>query len=194
MPPGKMMLDIQRYLLLYSATGDERFLARLDGLGAVFEEGIAAQKNANTLADIWELYRHTVGKVRDAYTIKDADLKRAVAQTQEVSALFDAFILESDKADQSPSLADNLRHLALLRVQQANREVLGESPDDGRLDSLYAEIDRQLDSLPAGDAQASSRNERLKKRWQYLRMAANGGQLYPFNAQIEYLLAHLPAE
>ncbi|MBO3276906.1 hypothetical protein [Pseudomonas schmalbachii] len=196
LPPNAVMVDIQRYLLLYSATGDERFLARLDALGPIFEEGISGQRNAASLRDMWGLYRGTVEKVRDAYTSRDVELKSAVSQAREVSALFDAFILVDAGRKRPPSLTGNLRRLALLKALQANRELLGETQDQAELDSLVGAIGKQFDDLPNGDRDASRQHGMLQKRWQYLLLTSNAGHtlLYPFNAQIEYLLAHLPAD
>ncbi|MNZ14072.1 hypothetical protein D3C78_309880 [compost metagenome] len=195
LPPTTLIVDIQRYLLLYSATGDERFLERLNTLAPEFEEGIATQKNAATLKDIWGLYLGAVEKVRDAYTSKDIDLRKAVSEAQEVSALFDSFILE-DTETAPQSLADNLRRLALLKVLQANSELLGQSQNDDKLNTLSSEIENQLDTLSVCAEEAPQQCETLKRRWQYLRLTGSTGHLllYPFNAQIEYLLSRLPAD
>lgn len=182
--------DMERYLLLYSATGDERFLSRLDILGQGFEEQLTQQKNAGALQDLWQLYRQTLQQVRDAYSLKGVDLRQAVARTQEVAGLFDSFILAREPAPQG--LADELRELALLEARQANRRLLGRDLEDAaeRIGALQVKIGERLAALPAGASRDS-----LLSRWSYLRKAEKpeGTLLYPFNAQVEYLLAHLPA-
>ncbi|MDH1008470.1 hypothetical protein N5J43_23865 [Pseudomonas nicosulfuronedens] len=181
--------DMERYLLLYSATGDERFLARLDGLGPSFEQQLSQQKNANNLQDLWKLYRQTLEQVRAAYSQKGVDLQNAVEQTQEVAGLFDTFILAREPAPQG--LEDELRELALLEARRANGRLLGKESegDAARIRDLQELIGERLAALPAGASRDS-----LLSRWSYLRKAEKpeGTLLYPFNAQVEYLLAHLP--
>ncbi|MDH0289835.1 hypothetical protein N7414_11975 [Pseudomonas sp. GD04087] len=181
--------DMERYLLLYSATGDERFLSRLDNLGSNFEQQLAQQKNAASLQDIWQLYRQTLEQVRAAYSHKGVDLQRAVAQTQEVAGLFDSFILAREPVSQG--LEDELRELALLEARRANGRLLGagNEGDAARIGVLQERIGERLAALPAGASRDS-----LLSRWSYLRKAEKpeGTLLYPFNAQVEYLLAHLP--
>ncbi len=181
--------DMERYLLLYSATGDERFLSRLDNLGSSFEQQLAQQKNAASLQDIWQLYRQTLEQVRAAYSHKGVDLQRAVAQTQEVAGMFDSFILAREPASQG--LEDELRELALLEARRANGRLLGagNEGDAARIEVLQERIGERLAALPAGASRDS-----LLSRWSYLRKAEKpeGTLLYPFNAQVEYLLAHLP--
>lgn len=184
--------DIERYLLLYSATGDERFLQRLDSLGKVFEQSLGEQKNAAALKDMWQLYRQTLDQVRAAYSQRGVDLKQALAQTREVAGLFDSFIIAEKQAQNPPALADDLRELALLEARQANRKLLGgaQSADAAQIVQLQANVEKQLAALPNGTTR-----DNLLSRWDYLRKAERpegGTLLYPFNAQIEYLLAHLP--
>lgn len=184
--------DIERYLLLYSATGDERFLVRLDNLGTTFEQSLGQQKNAGALKDMWQLYRQALDRVRAAYSQPGVDLKVALAQTQEVAGLFDSFIIADKTAKTAPTLADDLRELALMEARQANRKLLGglEEKDSSRIAQLQEAVEKQLNTLPAGPAR-----DTLLSRWTYLRKAerSDGGTLlYAFNAQIEYLLAHLP--
>ena len=181
--------DMERYLPLYSATGDERFLARLDGLGPGFEQQLSQHKNAASLQDLWRLYRQTLEQVRVAYTQKNVDLQRAVAQTREVAGLFDTFILARDPAPKG--LEDELRELALLEARRANGQLVrrGHGEDATRIGELQELIGKRLAALPAGASRDS-----LLSRWRYLRKAEKpeGTLLYPFNAQVEYLLAHLP--
>jgi hypothetical protein len=181
--------DMERYLLLYSATGDERFLTRLDGLGQHFEQQLSQQKNATSLQDLWQLYRQALDQVRAAYSQKDVDLQRAVAQTRAVAGLFDTFILAREPAPQG--LEDELRELALLEARLANGRLLGKESegDAARIGELQELIGERLAALPAGASRDS-----LLSRWSYLRKAEKpeGTLLYPFNAQVEYLLAHLP--
>lgn len=181
--------DMERYLLLYSATGDDRFLTRLDGLAPSFEQQLSQQKNAANLKDLWQLYRQTLEQVRAAYSQKDVDLQNAVAQTREVAGLFDTFILAREPVRQG--LEDELRELALLEARRANGRLLGkESGEDAaRIGELQVQIGERLAALPAGASRDS-----LLSRWSYLRKAEKpeGTLLYPFNAQVEYLLAHLP--
>ncbi|MGC4010393.1 MAG: hypothetical protein QM805_16255 [Pseudomonas sp.] len=181
--------DMERYLLLYSATGDERFLTRLEGLGPSFEQQLSQQKNAANLQDLWQLYRQTLEKVRTAYSQKDVDLQQAVLQTQEVAGLFETFILAREPA--SNGLQDELRELALLEARRANERLLEKESkgDTLRITQLQELIGERLAALPAGASRDS-----LLSRWSYLRKAEKpeGTLLYPFNAQVEYLLAHLP--
>ena len=185
-----LLQDIERYLLLYSATGDERFLDRLNSLGVVFEQKLAVQDQATALKDIWQLYQQTLAKVKDAYTKKGVDLKLAVKQTREVADLFSAF-LAPDAAATAPQPGGDLRELALLEARKANAKLLG-APSDAetkRIGELRESLQRQLEALPAG-----ADREKLLMRWAYLRKTetADGTLLYPFNAQIEYLSTHLP--
>jgi hypothetical protein len=181
--------DMERYLLLYSATGDPRFLDRLDNLGTSFEQDLAQQKNASSLQDLWQLYRQTLDRVRAAYTQKDVDIRQAVQQTQEVAGLFDSFILARSPAPQG--LEGELRELALLEARRANGRLLEaeDGKDAQRIGELQERIGERLAALPAGASRDS-----LLSRWSYLRKAEKpeGTLLYPFNAQVEYLLAHLP--
>lgn len=183
--------DMERYLLLYSATGDQRFLARLDNLGPHFQQQLAQQKNATSLQDLWQLYRQALDQVRMAYSRRDVDLQHAVAQTREVAGLFDSFILTREPAPQG--LADELRELALLEARRANGRLLGKVNEDdaARIGELQALIGERLAALPAG-----ANRDSLLWRWHYLRKAEKpeGTLLYPFNAQVEYLLAHLPPD
>lgn len=183
--------DIERYLLLYSATGDERFLQRLDNLGSAFEQSLGEQKNAAALKDMWQLYRQALERVRAAYSQRGVDLKDALAQTHEVAGLFDDFIVSDKPAKATPTLADELRELALLEARQANRKLLGgaEQSEAARIAQLQGDVEKQLAALPDGPAR-----DTLLSRWAYLRKAEKpeGTLLYPFNAQVEYLLAHLP--
>ncbi|MCP8465269.1 hypothetical protein NK553_15065 [Pseudomonas sp. ZM23] len=184
--------DIERYLLLYSATGDERFLQRLDKLGAAFEKNLDAQKNSTVLKDMWHLYQQALEQVRAAYSQHGVDLKTAVAQTAEVAGLFDKFIVADEGAPVAPSLADDLRALALLEARQANNKLRGGgyAEDVERIAQLQANVEKRYTALPAGESR-----DTLLSRWSYLRKSERpdgATLLYPFNAQIEYLLEHLP--
>lgn len=184
-----LLQDIERYLLLYAATGDDRFLTRLDSLGVVFESQLGEQKQARTLKDIWQLHQQTLSKVRDAYSKKDVDLKEALQQTQEVADLFDSFL--GNTSDSAPSIRGELRELALLEARKANRKLLGEpsTAQSERIEALCASLQSHLEALPDNPARDS-----LMAHWTFLRksQAAGGTLLYPFNAQIEYLSSHLP--
>lgn len=85
--------DLDRYLLLYSATGDERFLDRFHDLGADFEKSLTSQKNAAALKDVWQRSREALETVRAAYSQSGVDLKQALAQSREVSELLDSIIV-----------------------------------------------------------------------------------------------------
>lgn len=184
--------DIERYLLLYSATGDERFLQRLDKLGTEFEKSLDTQKNPTALKDMWHLYQQTLDQVRAAYSQHGVDLKTAVARTAEVAGLFDNFIIADEGTPATPTLADDLRTLALLEARQANGKLLGDghAEDVERIAQLQANVEKRLTALPAGESR-----DALLSRWSYLRKSERpdgATLLYPFNAQIEYLLEHLP--
>lgn len=186
-----LLQDIERYLLLYAATGDERFLTRLNSLGAVFEKKLDGQKQAATLKDIWQLHQQTLEKVHDAYTKRGVDLRQALQQTRQVAELFDSFLQPAPGATQGPTLLDEVRELALLEARGANRKLLGEltAADGRRIAELQEEVQARLEALPD-----SPERDKLQLHWRYLRKAqtADGTLLYPFNAQIEYLTAHLP--
>ncbi|WP_447753660.1 hypothetical protein [Pseudomonas nicosulfuronedens] len=184
-----LLQDIERYLLLYTATGDDRFLVRLDSLSVVFESQLDAQKQAKALKDIWQLHQQTLKKVRDAYSKKGIDLKEALRQTREVAELFDSFLMSTP--DNAPTMIGELRELALLEARGANRKLLDEplTTDSRRIDTLLTSLQGHLDALPD-----SPERTRLLAHWAYLRKSqvAAGTLLYPFNAQIEYLSSHLP--
>ncbi|QRY79826.1 hypothetical protein JVX91_01540 [Pseudomonas sp. PDNC002] len=184
-----LVQDIERYLLLYSATGDERFLERLNSLGVVLEQKLATQDKAASLKDIWQLYQQTLVKVRDAYGKKGVDLKQAVKQTREVGDLFNTFLIAG--SDPQPKLLAELRELALLEARKANGKLLGVATekDTKRIGELQESVQQQLQALPA-----NSDRDGLLMRWSYLRKTETdkGTLLYPFNAQIEYLTTHLP--
>lgn len=183
--------DLDRYLLLYSATGDERFLDRFYDLGADFEKSLTSQKNAAALKDVWQRYREALEKVRAAYSQSGVDLKQALAQSREVSELLDSIIVAEEPTQSTPTLADNLRELALLEAHHANSQTLhGVHVDHSeQMEQLLQRIDQQLSSLPA-----NATRDNLRVRWTYLCKALRPEHtlLYAFNAQIEYLLAHLP--
>ncbi|MBB4867936.1 hypothetical protein HNP46_006855 [Pseudomonas nitritireducens] len=187
-PTSPLLEDIERYLLLYSATGDERFLNRLNGLGTQFEQKLGEQKQAEPLRDIWQLYQQTLDRVQAAYREKGVDLKKALNQSQEVADLFDSFLVSSPPP---AGLASDLRELALLEARKANHALLGieAAANQQRIEQLRSAITAQLDALPE-----EAQRERLLTHWNYLRQAqaASGTLLYPFNAQIEYLSEHLP--
>lgn len=184
-----LLQDIERYLLLYAATGDDRFLVRLDSLGVVFESQLEGQKQAKALKDIWQLHQQTLLKVREAYSRKGINLQQALQQTREVAELFDSFLASS--SDSAPSMIGELRELALLEARGANRKLLGEpsATDSQRIEALRTSLQSHLEALP----DTPERN-RLLAHWAYLRksQAAGGTLLYPFNAQIEYLTTHAP--
>ncbi|MEL7936703.1 MULTISPECIES: hypothetical protein [Pseudomonas] len=179
----------QRYLLLYSATGDERFLKRLQRLDETFHAQVAEQRNGETLQDIWSLYGETVERVESGYEQSGPALREALAQALEVSALLQEFRVQLPPPGEA-SLAANLQRLALLKAKRANHKLLG--ADDGSLDEQVADlreaIGAQFTSLPD-----TPEGEAMRARWRYLQLTERpaGTLLYPFNAQVEYLLHKL---
>lgn len=180
----------QRYLLLYSATGDERFLKRLERLDEAFQGLVAEQHNGETLQDIWSLYGETVAQVQSGYEKSGPALREALAQALEVSALLQEFRLQPDAAPAEASLAANLQRLALLQAKRANQRLLGEDTDTlrGTIADLQQTIETQFAALPD-----TAEGEAMRARWRYLRLTERpaGTLLYPFNAQVEYLLEKL---
>ncbi|WP_147411246.1 hypothetical protein [Pseudomonas cavernicola] len=195
-PPSIMdnLMDIDRYLLLYGSTGDERFLERLAQQGKLLQARITEEQNARILLDIWSLYQEQLAKVRQAFVNEETDLKKAVRQSLEVVRVFDDFVLGQEQ-QASPSLADNLRALALGKVRQASSHLL-EKPlpeeDTGKLLTLSETIEAQMASLPTSVDPKSWQND-LRMRWHYLKTTMRDDALlrYPFNSQIEKMLATL---
>ncbi|MDF3935545.1 hypothetical protein [Pseudomonas citronellolis] len=180
----------QRYLLLYSATGDERFLLRLENLDARFQAQVDAQGNSATLRDVWELYGETVRRVADGYISSGRALREALAQALEVSALLQELRIDTPAAGGAAGLADNLQRLALLQARIANRRLLGEEVGglQERIAGVRDTLEAQFAALPS-----TPEGEAMRARWRYLRLTERptGTLLYPFNAQVEHLLERL---
>ncbi|MFV0456467.1 MAG: hypothetical protein ACK5NQ_16040 [Pseudomonas sp.] len=179
--------DIERYLLLYSATGDERFMVRLNELDTAFKQRLKAQKNASALEDMRLLYLQELKRVQEAYLHSREDLESSVAKLLEVIGLFDSFIIEDRLEEETSTLTDDLRQLALLEARQANNKLLGATQEDNgmRITQLQDKIEAQITALDHRDPSL---------RWTFIRKSQrpNGDTLlFIFNAQIEYLINHL---
>ncbi|WP_312254889.1 hypothetical protein [Stutzerimonas nitrititolerans] len=178
--------DIERYLLLYSATGDERFLVRLDELDTAFKQRLEAQRNANALKDMRLLYLQELKQVREAYFNSREDLEGSVAKLLEVIELFDNFIIEGRLTEETSTLTDDLREIALQEARQANSKLLNIAQDNGaRITQLQNKIEIQIETL-------DDRN--ISLRWDFIRKSQRpegNTLLFIFNAQIEYLINYL---
>ncbi|WP_010487431.1 hypothetical protein [Pseudomonas sp. S9] len=182
-------LDVERYLLLYSNGGDERFWTQMNEAQNQLGEQIKTEKGAATLEGILSTYQGYADDVRAAYWQNNQDLSTSLAQAFNVFKLLDSF-LPADTSSQAPSLADNLRSFAVLSIRQDT--PLAETGDQQTIDQLAKRISAQIDALSNKNPKAY---QQVPMRWKYLQIAHRNGKplIYPFNAQIEYMLAQLEA-
>ncbi|MBB2493429.1 hypothetical protein [Aquipseudomonas ullengensis] len=188
-PVEPNVLDMERFLLLYRATGDERFMQRLNQHGEQFQHAIAGRKDPNTLHNLWLTYQESAQRVHQAYAVRELDLDSELDQALQVSGLFSAFLPQAETAT-APSLADNLRQLARIKAALATQAATASG--SLKASAISARIDRQLGALARSDAELYAS---IMPRWRYLQLTERNGKtlLYPFNAQIEFILARLQA-
>ncbi|WP_160288518.1 hypothetical protein [Pseudomonas knackmussii] len=185
-----ILQDAQRCLLLFTATGDEHFLRPLPSLAERYERQLADQPGANAMSlwNVWLLHQKSVADARAHYAPGSPQLLDALRQAGKALELLPRFLPVVQ--DETPPLADNLRQLALLEAQGANQKLLGGDEQARRtaIAALQGRIEAQLAALPA-----HPENEALRSHWRYLRLSEHESAplLYPFNAQLEYLLARL---
>lgn len=185
------LLDAQRCLLLFSATGDEHFLRPLPRLAERYEKALADQPGANamTLWNIWLTHQQSVTEAKVYYAAGSPRLQNALQQAAKAVELLPKFI-PLTQGDTPPTLADNLRQLALLEAKGANPSAIGGDAQARRetIADLQRRIDAELAARPV-----TPDNEALRSHWRYLRLTEreSGTLLYPFNAQVENLLARL---
>lgn len=167
--------------------GDERFWVRMSEAENQLGEQIKKEKGAATLEAILSTYQGYAETVRAAYSEKDLDLGTSLAQALDIFNLLDSF-LPADITSSPPSLADNLRTFAVLSIRQDT--PLAKSSDQETIDQLARDIRAQVDSLAS---QNTGTYQQLPLRWKYLQTAHRDGKplIYPFNAQIEFMLAQL---
>lgn len=185
------LMDAQRCLLLFAATGDEHFLGLLPRLTDRLDKQLADQPGANAMPlwNLWLLHQQAVASARAHYAPGGPQLQAALRQAESVVAQLPTY-LPQVQAGTTPELSDDLRELALLEAQNANQKLLEGDANKRReqIARLQRNIDLQLSARPA-----SAETESLRTRWRYLRLTEreNGTLLYPFNAQLEYLLTRL---
>ncbi|WP_339490753.1 hypothetical protein [Pseudomonas sp. EL_65y_Pfl2_R95] len=181
------VLDVERYLLLYSDNGDERFWAQMSKAENQLSEQIKTAKSAVTLEAILYTYQEHAGDVRAVYSKKTHNLGTALNQAFEILELLDTF-LPADHSGSPPGISDNLRTLAVLDIRQDT--PLATASDRETIDSLTRFISSQIDSLASDHPKIYPQ---VLQRWKYLQTAQRDGKtlLYPFNAQIEYILTKL---
>ncbi|WP_417662112.1 hypothetical protein [Pseudomonas sp.] len=177
------VLDVERYLLLYSNSGDDRFWVQMNQAANQLGEQVKAEKGVATLETILSTYQDYAAGVRAAYSEKDFDLNTSLTQAFDIFSLLDSF-LPADTTGSAPSLADNLRAFALLSIRQDT--PLAKTNDPETIDQLASDIGVQIDLLPQAYRQ-------VPLRWKYLQTAHRDGKplIYPFNAQVEFILAQL---
>ncbi|MDF3935546.1 hypothetical protein [Pseudomonas citronellolis] len=185
------LTDANRYLLLYSATGDEHFLVGLDAAGKRLEASLAQRQDADALRALWAGYQQGRQKLLADHAARKLDANAEMAQSLKLAEPLDAYLKAHPQA--TPDLADDLRQRALLTARQANlRKVDGTRADAEASDikALDARIQQRIDALAKTDPALS---ESLAKRWRYLQISQSNGKLllYPFNAQIEAMLGQL---
>lgn len=186
-----ILQDAQRCLLLFAATGDEHFLRSLPSLAERYEKQLADQPGATAMSlwNVWLLHQKSVADARAHYAPGSPQLLDAVRQAGKAVDLLPRF-LPVVQDETPPTLTENLRQLALLEAQGANQKLLGGDEQARReaIAGLQGRIEEQLTALPA-----SPENEALRSHWRYLRLSEHESAtlLYPFNAQLEYLLARL---
>lgn len=186
-----ILQDAQRCLLLFAATGDEHFLRPLPTLADGYEKQLADQPGANALPlwNLWLLHQKAVDDARAHYSPGSPQLQNAVRQGAAAIDQLPKFLPEAPDGE-VPTLANNLRQLALLEAQGANQKLLGGDEPARRkaIAALQQRIEEQLAARPA-----TPENEALRSHWRYLRLSEHESAtlLYPFNAQLEFLLARL---
>ncbi|WP_339516298.1 hypothetical protein [Pseudomonas sp. RL_15y_Pfl2_60] len=180
-------LDVERYLLLYSNGGDERFWTQMSEAQNQLGEQVKAEKGAATLEGILSTYQDYAAKVHAAYHEKNFDLNTSLSQASEIFNLLDSFI-PADTTNPPPRLSDNLRAFAVLSIRQDT--PLAKASDQQAIDQLASDISAQIDALSTENPKAY---QKVPMRWKYLQTAQRNGKplIYPFNAQIEYMLTQL---
>lgn len=186
------MLDINRYQLLYSATGDDRFLERMGSAGKRFEASLQGRQDADALRALWSDYQQGSKKLLADLSAHKLNPQSEMAQSLKLSETFDAY-LQAHPQTAAPELADNLRTRALLTARLANLRKVDNSRADAeeqKIKALDASIQQQIAALAKANAALSSD---LANRWHYLQISQSNGKLllYPFNAQIESMLGKL---
>lgn len=186
--------DAQRCLLLFGATGDDAFLRPLPGLAKRYEQQLADQpaSSSMTLWNLWLLHQRAVDSARANNAPDNPRLAAALREGGTAVGLLPNFLppVAAEADSPAPSLADNLRELALLEAQSANRAYLDddEQARRERIGALQHSLDEQFGARPATPA-----DDALRSRWRYLRLTerADGTLLYPFTAQVDNLLGRV---
>jgi hypothetical protein len=170
------LVDANRYLLLYSATADERFLDRLD---------------ATALRALWASYEQGRQQMLAEHAARKLDQNGEMARSLKLAEPLDAYLQAHPLA--TPGLADDLRSRALLTARLANLQKVDgprAEAEAANVKALDERIQQRIDALAKSDP---ALHDELDKRWRYLQVSQRNGQqlLYPFNAQIEAMLGKL---
>lgn len=184
------LIDVNRYLLLFSATGDERFQTYMENAGKRLDASLAANQDP-VLRDLWSNYQQGSRKLIGSFATAKLTAQAKMSQSLALEEPATAYLKAHPQA--SPTLADNLRLRALLAAREANLRSVDPKQADTeaeQIKALDAGIQQQIDALEKGDP---TLHADLSNRWHYLQVSQKNGKLlpYPFNAQIDAMLGKL---
>lgn len=185
------LVDANRYLLLYSATADERFLDRLDATGKHLQAALGQRQDAAALRALWASYEQGRQQMLAEHAARKLDQNGEMARSLKLAEPLDAYLQAHPLA--TPGLADDLRSRALLTARLANLQKVDgprAEAEAANVKALDERIQQRIDALAKSDP---ALHDELDKRWRYLQVSQRNGQqlLYPFNAQIEAMLGKL---
>lgn len=186
------LIDANRYLLLFSATGDERFQGYMENAGKRLDASLAAN-NDPALQELWNNFQQGSRKLVGSFATQQLTAQAKMTQSLALEEPVTAYLKTHPQA--TPTLADNLRMRALLAAREANLRSADPKQADAeaeQIKALDAGIQRQIDALQKTDAPLHTD---LSTRWHYLLVSQKNGKLlpYPFNAQIDAMLGKLDA-
>ncbi|CDF86501.1 hypothetical secreted protein [Pseudomonas knackmussii B13] len=186
------LIDANRYLLLLSATGDERFQTYMENTGKRLDASLAANQDP-ALRELWSNFQQGSRKLVGSFATQKLTAQQKMSQSLALEEPVTAYLKAHPQA--TPTLADNLRLRALLAAREANLRSADPKQADAeaeQIKALDAGIQQQIDGLAKADP---TLHADLSNRWHYLQVSQKNGKLlpYPFNAQIDAMLGKLDA-
>lgn len=186
------LIDANRYLLLLSATGDERFQTYMENTGKRLDASLAANQDP-ALRELWSNFQQGSRKLVGSFATQKLTAQQKMSQSLALEEPVTAYLKAHPQA--APTLADNLRLRALLAAREANLRSADPKQADAeaaQIKALDAAIQQQIDALEKSDPPLHAD---LSNRWHYLQVSQKNGKLlpYPFNAQIDAMLGKLDA-